>query len=1007
MVRKKLAVAVAAMGALQANLASALGLGDFSLNSALNQPLKAEIKLLNTRDLDNSQIKVSLASKEDFDRAGVSRDYFLTNLKFDVRVDEQGTGTIVVTTHDPVVEPYLNFVVEARWPSGRLLREYTVLLDLPVFSESKAAPVAAATTAAPAQSAAPAAPASAAATVQPSTSPRLTLQQGVLQAGEKYRVRQNDTLWEIAAQSRPGSRVSVQQTMIAIQRLNPSAFINGNINRLKAGYVLRLPTEAEIGDISGGDAIREVAAQNRAWKTGTSVARDTGAAPQLDARSAPAADSDAGYSEQGRLSIATAGDSDAAMAGDGSGAGSAALRSQLDTSLENLDKTQRENEELQGRLNDMESKIATLQRLLELKDDQLAALQGQMADQQTAPEAGADTTPDTGTMDAGSEAGVMADEAATTTDMTSGEAMQTGDEPAAGEPAAMAEAPAPVEQPQPAQPPAPPPPPPAEGPLETILANPLYLAGAGGAVVLLLAAALIMRKRKAAAESDTEELALFEEDSGDVEDVALDSEEFDVDLGSDDEEDLSDQLAAEVEQELAADAAMEEEQPAEAVKSETGDAIAEAEIYIAYGRYQQAIDLLSTAVSQEPDRADLQVKLLEVYLETRDKPAFQQQYMALQALGDEEAVSRVKELLSSVDGAADWLDDLAGPAPDFSDTDMDAELLEESGDEDLSLDDDLDVDLNLDELGATQETPAMALDEGELDLDLELDMEETDDSTNLGATQAMDAVSPDAGDSVEESLELSEEFDLGGDTGESDTLDLSDLDLGDMDTSDEATTAAEAPAMEEPAAEQPATEEGFDLDLEGDDLDLDLGGLGDTDISDLEAEFGDNSPASTPQQPAALDDAGMGEAGDDDFGLSDLAEPEEETLSFDAIDTADLGEEFDLSEGADDGAAGAGSTSEPEPSFELEAEPEPASEPEPPPAASADESFGEAVSSGAPEGDDFDFLADTDEVATKLDLARAYIDMGDTEGAKDILDEVLQEGNDEQKQEASSLMERV
>src|SRR5690606_27220963 len=93
------------------------------------------------------------------------------------------------------------------------------------------------------------------------------------------------------------------------------------------------------------------------------------------------------------------------------------------------------------------------------------------------------------------------------------------------------------------------------------------------------------------------------------------------------------------------------------VRSETGDALAEADIYIAYGRYQQAVDLLSGAIEAEPERSDLRLKLLEVYLEMRNREAFRNQYRSLQALGDSAAVDRVKEMLSTVDGVSDWLDD--------------------------------------------------------------------------------------------------------------------------------------------------------------------------------------------------------------------------------------------------------------------------------------------------------------------------------------------------------------
>src|SRR5690606_24737030 len=121
MVRKKLAKAMLALTALQAGFASALGLGNLTLNSALNQPLRAEIRLLDTGELDASQVKIQLAAPEDFQRAGVERDYFLTNLQFSVEMDGQGRGVIRINTREPVVEPYLNFILEARWPSGRML----------------------------------------------------------------------------------------------------------------------------------------------------------------------------------------------------------------------------------------------------------------------------------------------------------------------------------------------------------------------------------------------------------------------------------------------------------------------------------------------------------------------------------------------------------------------------------------------------------------------------------------------------------------------------------------------------------------------------------------------------------------------------------------------------------------------------------------------------------------------------------------------------------------------
>ena len=131
--KKRLAVALAALGCLQAGSVWALGLGELSLNSFLNEPLRAEVGLLDVGNLDQDQIRVRLATADDFDRLGIDRAYFLTGISFEVRVDKNGGGAIILTSEDPVLEPYLDFIVEARWPSGRLLRNYTVLVDPPAF----------------------------------------------------------------------------------------------------------------------------------------------------------------------------------------------------------------------------------------------------------------------------------------------------------------------------------------------------------------------------------------------------------------------------------------------------------------------------------------------------------------------------------------------------------------------------------------------------------------------------------------------------------------------------------------------------------------------------------------------------------------------------------------------------------------------------------------------------------------------------------------------------------
>ena len=119
--KRTCALLLVVCGLLSPGMAAALGLGEISLKSYLNEPLSAEVQLLEIGDLDPSQIRVRLATREDFSRAGVERAYFLTSLKFEVVGEGADSARLVITSPDPVREPYLDFIVEARWPTGRLL----------------------------------------------------------------------------------------------------------------------------------------------------------------------------------------------------------------------------------------------------------------------------------------------------------------------------------------------------------------------------------------------------------------------------------------------------------------------------------------------------------------------------------------------------------------------------------------------------------------------------------------------------------------------------------------------------------------------------------------------------------------------------------------------------------------------------------------------------------------------------------------------------------------------
>src|SRR5690606_8276918 len=247
MARTKLAVALVLAGAISASSAHALGLGAIEVKSALNQPLDARIPLLPADAGELETLSISLASPEAFQRAGVDRPFSLTRLRFQVVRGEQ--PHIRVYTEQPVKEPFLDFLIQADWDRGRLIREFTVLLDPPIYAGAGVAP-------APVVQAAPVVPAAGAA-VQPGR-PAVQAAAAAPAVSTYGPVTASDTLWKIANRVRPDSSVSVNQVMIALLRANPEAFIGGDINRLRRGSVLRVPELAQIAAVDPAEANREV-----------------------------------------------------------------------------------------------------------------------------------------------------------------------------------------------------------------------------------------------------------------------------------------------------------------------------------------------------------------------------------------------------------------------------------------------------------------------------------------------------------------------------------------------------------------------------------------------------------------------------------------------------------------------------------------------------------------------------------------------------------------------------
>lgn len=230
----------------------ALGLGSWDSNSSL----KAKIPLVDAKVEELDILKVGLANRAQFKRAGLEFPLVLSDLRFELVQPKAGRDYVRIGSKVPIREPVLDFLIEVTWSKGRLVREYTVLLDPARYEPVASAPVHPPRSNAAAGSRGPASSRAGPRRVSPGDNG--PYQYGPTQAG--------DTLWEITRDSLPGSGISVQQMMIALLKANPQAFIDGNINLLKQGEILRIPEAAALASITLAEALAEVRRQNALWQ---------------------------------------------------------------------------------------------------------------------------------------------------------------------------------------------------------------------------------------------------------------------------------------------------------------------------------------------------------------------------------------------------------------------------------------------------------------------------------------------------------------------------------------------------------------------------------------------------------------------------------------------------------------------------------------------------------------------------------------------------------------------
>ena len=376
----KLSLAIAL--ALTSTPLLAMGLGQIQVRSQLGQPLVAEIPLSVDSAAEAASLQVSMAPAKDFTRAGISLNQMAMPLQFTVTTNARGEHVIRVTTVDPVRAPYLDFLLQVNWTNGRLLREYTVLLDPPNYAP--AAPAIAAAPATAARAVSPAAAAPAAATAAPATTEAAAMPAVAPRvSGDTYGpVKSGQTLTQVARAVRPDSKVSMNQVMVALLAANPDAFVRGNINGLKRGAILRIPSAQQISARSATAATAEVRRQIEDWRgvapkpTLLAGAGETGAS-----RPAAMAATTAG----GRLQLvppASAGQSAATRAGMAGGTGRAAiagLKADLARSQESLASQRQQSDDLKARLKAVEGINSKNRQLLALKNDEIAELQRKLA----------------------------------------------------------------------------------------------------------------------------------------------------------------------------------------------------------------------------------------------------------------------------------------------------------------------------------------------------------------------------------------------------------------------------------------------------------------------------------------------------------------------------------------------------------------------------------------------------------------------------------------------------
>ncbi|WLI87764.1 FimV/HubP family polar landmark protein [Massilia sp. R2A-15] len=906
--------------------ASAAGLGKLTVLSALGQPLRAEIELTAVSAEEANGLVAKLAPADAFRAANIEFNPALMSLRFAVE-QRNGRQFIRISSSQPVNEPFVDMLLELSWNSGRLVREYTFLLDPAELRATQPAQVAAAPVAVP-QSTRAAAPArqpvqESAPSPQPSqpapqaaqpVRPKVERAESPRAANvdtTEYRVRSGDTLGRIAGRLKPAD-ISLDMMLVALYRANPDAFIGNNMNRLKSGQILTVPDSDAIRGASEGEARGVVVAHAADFN-----AYRNKLAGQV-ASAAPSRTPEATQSAAGKITAkveerpTAANESKDQLKLSKAGAGGGA--SGKSAALEAEDKIAKERAlaDATARVKELEKNVNDLEKLMVVKSK------------------------------SGTEASktAMAETA-----------------PAATAPAPAAQAPAPaVSAPvKPKRVLTTPPPAPEPTLADTLMDNITYI-GAGLAVLLLAAFGLSRRKKK---------------------DEVLPAEPSILGVPTDHAQSMFAETGGQSVDTSNSVFNSSFAPSASQLDTNEVDPVAEADVYIAYGRDAQAEEILKEALRTHPERMPVRLKLLEIYAARKDQRSFETQAGEMYGLtkGQGEDWAQAAALGMTIDPANPLYASAAGAAaaaPATPEAIAEQAILNQMHEEGVSAEPDL-MDLTFADSEPTAlpepeqvQAAAAPADDNTLDFDLGgLSFEpvtNTEPAPSAAAAQANPhemeftaepIVAPAPPAEPEQSFDMAFDMDFDAPPAAA-TQAVEEKALDDIRL--DFSSHAELPAdihMADPV-------HSFDLPT----LPEEAPAAAAHPLADLDAMNFD-LPATPAAAPAPAEDP---------FALPELPELPQAAPSFAASPTFTAAPQFDMS-GID---------------LDLPTDSLPVL----------------AAEEVAPVGQ-ADLSASHMEMETKLDLAIAYQEIGDKEGARELLDEVIKGGSADQVSKANDMRAKL